>query len=384
MIITKISRNAGTTIVRVVCAVAFAVFTFTYLYFYQADVLAATQHVLSNGATHYDRTIGAVLITFGLMLIQWAVHTVARLNGLTHALTYIPSALFLAALTAVSPDVEGRFSWGAWWWLLPLLLLLWGSMVYVAKLIPLRHYRSWFFLLSLWVNVLSLSAICMVVGLIGNDNDVFHYRMRAECCLLRGDIDGTLLAGKKSKETDASLTMLRAYALARKGQLGEKLFNYPITSHSSDLLPMRSSGNAQCIMFPTDSIYKFLGARPLVKQDMSSYLSVLTTTDKATSAVADYRLCALLIDRDLDAFVKLLPQYYAIDDNLPRHYREALTLYTHLRSNPTIVYHNTVMDTDFADLQALERKQPNASARRLALYDQYGSTYWCYYEDRGK
>lgn len=381
MILTKISRNAGITIVRVVCAVVFAAFSFAYLYFYQADVMAAAQHALSGGATHYDRTVGAALITVGLLLLQCAVYAFTRLKGLTHALTYVPSAAFLAAMTTMSPNAEGHIAYISWWWLLP-LALLWGGAVFVAMQIPSRRYRPWFFLLSLWVNVLTLCAVCACTGLAGEGNDVYHYRMRAESCLLRGDIDGALLAGGRSKETDASLTMLRAYALSRKGELGDKLFTYPITGRSADLLPMRSGGEARCVMLPADSIYRFLGARPLVKQGMTTYLNVITATRKATPAVADYRLCALLIDRDLDGFVKLLPRYYNIGDSLPRHYREALTLYTHLRSTPAIVYHNAVMDTDFDDLQALERKHSAANARRLAVYDQYRGTYWRYYDEK--
>ena len=50
---------------RVMCAILFLCFSFLYLYEYQADVLAVAQHVLSDGQTHYNRTIGAVLITAG-------------------------------------------------------------------------------------------------------------------------------------------------------------------------------------------------------------------------------------------------------------------------------------------------------------------------------
>ena len=53
-----------------VCLLVFVVFTFVYLYFYQADVLAAGQHVLSGGQTHYRRLVGAVLITLVLLILQ--------------------------------------------------------------------------------------------------------------------------------------------------------------------------------------------------------------------------------------------------------------------------------------------------------------------------
>ena len=51
---------------RLLCAIVFCTFSFCYLYFYQADILAVEQHLLSGGKTHYDRTIGAVLITVAL------------------------------------------------------------------------------------------------------------------------------------------------------------------------------------------------------------------------------------------------------------------------------------------------------------------------------
>ena len=76
---------------RVMCAVVFFVFTFCYLYFYQADVLAMAQHVLSGGKTRYNSLIGAVLITLVLYLLQLLVFAVTRLYKRAHALTYFPS-----------------------------------------------------------------------------------------------------------------------------------------------------------------------------------------------------------------------------------------------------------------------------------------------------
>ena len=55
----------------VTCAIVFLTFTFCYLFLYQAESLAYLQHTLSGGKTHYDRTIGAVIITFVLQLIQY-------------------------------------------------------------------------------------------------------------------------------------------------------------------------------------------------------------------------------------------------------------------------------------------------------------------------
>lgn len=369
-------------IVKMVCAVIFVLFSFSYLYFYQADVLAAVQHVLSDGVTHYNRTVGAVLITVALLLLQWAVSSFMRWGLWSYALTYFPSLLVLAVMTSPHLDTGGELSWGCWGWLFPLLLVVW--LLVASFLIKLQSMpvQGGLFPVAFWINVATLCATCLFVGLVGNGNDVFHYRMRVESLLMEGRYDEAIETGQKSLATDANLTMLRIYALAKKGELGEKLFTFPLKGESTDMVPMIKAGGVTCVIYPVDSLYKFLGARPLSTQDTKTYLDVLTRTHKATRAVADYRLCGYLIDRNLDGFVRLLPRYYKINDHLPRHYREALTLYTHLRSNPLIVYHNEVMDTDFNDLQDLERQYKEPNARRLAVFDQYGGTYWWYYDCR--
>ena len=60
----------STTALRAVCAIAFCVFAFVYVYFYQADTLSQTQYVLSGGKTIYNRTVGAILIPLVLILVQ--------------------------------------------------------------------------------------------------------------------------------------------------------------------------------------------------------------------------------------------------------------------------------------------------------------------------
>jgi len=94
----------------------------------------------------------------------------------------------------------------------------------------------------------------------------------------------------------------------------------------------------------------------------------------------DYILCGYLLDKNLDGFVNEVRRRYNLSSpSLPKHYREALTLYTHLRSNPILVFHNEVMDADYADFQKLVRKYSNAEERESHVRDSYGGTYWFYY-----
>ena len=84
------------------CAIVFLTFSFVWLYCFQADVLAAAQHVLSKGLTSYKPLVGALLITLVLQVLQLIVYALTRLRKRSHALTYLPSMLALAMITNIN------------------------------------------------------------------------------------------------------------------------------------------------------------------------------------------------------------------------------------------------------------------------------------------
>lgn len=373
-------QNSSTHAMHVVCAVIFLVFTWLYVYCGQSSVLAATQHVLSNGETTYSSSIGTPIILITLWLLQISVYLITRLWKNWHSLTYFPSMLLLLALTSAGCILDRGGSIGFWMWLIPLLLIVWGGVVYLLRqLQPMEAVNSTGGLFSKLMcnNVFGMVVMMALVLLLGNDNKVYSYRMRAEDDMIHGRYADACLAGSKSLQTDSSLTSLRIYALARQGELPQKLFTYPVEGSSRDLLP--DSSTVRWVMLPTDSLYHFLGVR--FKQPMAPmhYLNFILQHKLAKQPAADYLLCGYLLDCNLDAFVRHIGLYYNLNKPLPTHYREALTLYTHLRSHPFIVYHSTEMDADFQDLQQL-MQTPGSKAERFSnLRDTYGNTYWYYY-----
>ena len=178
------------------------------------------------------------------------------------------------------------------------------------------------------------------------------------------------------------LTMLRMYALSRRNELGERLFQYPVRGTGNDVLPVAGSKSRLLLLSP-DALWRHLGARPTATMNVQRYFRALERDTLATEAVRDYQLCANLIDRDLDAFVAHLKKYYPVSDSalhhLPRYYREALTLYTHLRAHPQLVYHHNVMDEDWDNMQELERTHSSKDERQTAIVKRYGDSYWYYY-----
>ena len=380
-------RNNSAISIRLMCAIVFWIFSFCYLYYFQTDILAVAQHVLSKGMTHYNPLVGAFLITLALYLLQLLVYAFLRLRKRSHALTYVPSMLILAMLTDISGNIDRHFSVGVWWWVFPLVIILWFPLVLLAR--ALRDIEPdsepvGLFSRAMWINMLMMCLLIIIVVSVGNTNAVFHYRMRAESALLAGDYQRALQQGHKSLETDADLQMIRMYALSRTGEMAERLFEYPVAGNSSTMLPVE--GQSHFAMYPVDSLYKYLGARPKGEMTTARYLELMQRRDSVDDKrIADYQLCGLLLDKRIDDFVSALRRHYTegdtLDiDRLPKHYREAMTLYTHLRSKPVMVYHNSVMDEDWRNLQELEAQYPDLTERKGRVEEHYRGTYWYYYE----
>lgn len=378
-----IPNQRGTLLPRVICSIVFCCFTFLYLYVYQADVLALTQHVLSDGQTIYNKTIGAVLITFILYLLHVGIYSVSRLPGIGYALTYFPSLLLLTVITGISGDVADSFSFGYWYIATPLLLLccflgIWA----IWKMLPKQDLRRPYGIFSqtMWLNLIALVGMFLLVCLFSNHNDMFHYRSKMEVAIAKHQYEKALEVGKNAQKTDSNLVMLRAYALSKTGKMGERLFEYPSVGGSHALLP--DGHSVKILMTPAADVFRYVGV--VVKQQMPvlRYLEYIDRHKLAKKAAADYLLCAYLLDKDLDKFAEYLPKYYPVDSLLPKHYQEALVLYTHSRAHPKIVYHHDVVDADYQDYQAMAKKYPEDLVRKTKIRDIYGKTYWYYYQYR--
>ena len=211
--------NNGTITHKVMCAICFLLFSFLWLYEFQADVLAVAQHVLSHGVTQYDRFVGALVTTAVLYVLQLCIAAITKLSRRTHALTYFPSMLILAVISDVNSDIDLQFSLGAWLWVFPLLLVVWIGGVWLARQMILygidEERDKNLVSRKLWLNLLQMTMMMLGVAFVGNTNAVFHYSAHAEVALMNNDFDEALRVGEKSLETNERLTMLRAFALSK-------------------------------------------------------------------------------------------------------------------------------------------------------------------------
>ena len=376
-------EDGSATVVRTVCAIVFLLFVAIYVFFYQEDTLALTQHLLSGGKTVYSRVIGGSIIIIILALIQFSVAKLMQKKPLCiFAMSCFPSLYILAMLTDY--DLLSSMSpWGLWAILMPVVVALWWGVVYfLGELLRYRYpdngHEEGYMARTIGCNIFLLAAMMIGVGLMSMSNDITHYRLRMERLLMHGEYAKALEVGKKSDKSDANLTMLRVFALAHEGRLGDELFKYPVRGTSASIVPELYDG--KMLMLSPDSVYRMLGAIPRHGQTTKNYLKAIVKSGQATKAAIEYQLCGMLIDKDLDGFVNLLMKTHKIDDTLPLHYREALILYTHRRSSPKVVYRNTVMDTDYDDMQRLEAETKSPGERRIQIYKQFSGTYWEYFD----
>ena len=373
-------KQDSSTTTRLVCAVLFVIFSFSWLFWFQGDTLAVAQHVLSGGVTHYNHLVGAVIITFVLLLLQIGVHAIIRLSRRTHAVTYLPSMLLLGILS--SYDVATGYCWSRWAWLFPLILIVWGGAVWLARHVyPFendRHQPTGVFSKRTWLNVLQMVAMMVGVALISNTNAVFHYTTHAEVALGKGDTTEALHVGGRSQETDESLTMLRLFALSLNGHVGDSLFCYPIKGGSSDMLPLTGS-KSRLLLLPDSILWQHFGRQPDSLMTVRRYLDSLEVDTMATAAFRDYRLAGYLIDSNLDSFAVTLPRYYSsmVPDSLPIHYREAMVLFEQQRD--TLILGDSLTTMRWHDFLRFDSIYPTRSERQIRMEPPHTHTYWFYY-----
>ena len=111
------------------------------------------------------------------------------------------------------------------------------------------------------------------------------------------------------------------------------------------------------------------------------HAQVVSALRRQVSVMADYRLCALLLDKNLPQFVDEISRYYpavadSVDDiraALPRAYREALAIIAPQWTDSATLQRYY----DYAAM--VDTLSTPRQRRNLTLYEQ-GRTYWWYFD----
>lgn len=373
-------RSNDTAISGIACAIVFCVFCFIYLFFYQEDLLTMEQHILSGGLTKYNATAGAIIITALLMIVQQGIDNATGKCIEYPALTYFPSALLLAVLTDISPDVDKGYHLGKWTWLAPALAIVFCAMAYASASTKESNETQErdTAVQKLWNNMLIIAALLLFTCTTANTDRTFHTRMRIENLIANGLYREALKVRSTNAEKDSTATMLRFYALAKEGKLGEKLFEYKPYGGSAALLPNGKS--TRCMICSNNEILRFVAEPAVQEMGTMKYLTWMRKHGFAKRPLLDYLLCAYLLDKKIDLFAKEIAKMKVQNySKLPKHYKEALILYNHIRSTPRIEFKDDIMDADYQDMIATARSSTDKATAKALTDKAYGNTYWYYY-----
>lgn len=361
-----------------ICNIVFVSFCFCYLYYYQADLLSLMQYTYSDGQTHYNHLWGAVLTALLLLSVNLLA---IRRNKEFHtfsAWTFFPSAILLTFITGGRQTEDLNLSFG----FIACMSLI-AVCLYVIFSKCIRNFirtnsekiNNNPFIKNLWINLLIITVQFMYVCAFSNSDRLFHARLHVLQSLCEKDYDEALSTIVKLETSDRQLTTLIVYTLSKKNMLAERLFEYPLRGGSVSLLP----DSTLTSKFGFDEIYHHLNLK-IPGNQIHNSIEFIRHGKGINKQAADYILCGYLMDKNLDAFVENITKYYDINDLLPKHYREALTLYVHSHTAPKVIFKNSIMDADFQDYQNMEHDITDTEERKNKLRDTYGNTYWYYYQ----
>ena len=386
-------RTSGSTIaLKAVCATIFAVFLIKFIYSFQGDVLAMIQYAWSGHETHYDRTIGTVVIVAVCAIVTGIFLPMSRLPISLYSLHFAPAVMLVTALTSVEVDADGKVT------MEPVGLI--GSLTILLTVIILsrmdfsvyshsdyRHVplfsHTWFInmLLSLLVMV---SAFCL-----SNNDRVLHTQLAVERLCSERKYKEAAALGLPQHDHGSSLTMLRALSLSRQPfgkytMLGERLFCYNIDGRESMqgiLIRQGRGGEPRFLLHHGYGQWQALGFVPRnLNEPAERYLLRELRRGTSRPAAVDYLLCNYLLRKQLRNFVEAFHKYYKIEkgDDLPKNYAEALTMYYGSTAADSS-YVSPAMKADYRDFMTMMRKYKVSDGRQARIRDAYFGTYWYYY-----
>lgn len=394
--------------INIVCCLLFVLFCFLYLYLFQGELMSMAQHIYSHGRTVYHIFLYSFLLTLGFSFIGLALTFYIHVPIRCKALLWFPSFWALGMLTDVHIQLLEGDSQGSG--VLPFVItaIIWAVSLFLCKQINENRGENASLSELMWPNLLLLFASMSFTTMVGNTDRRSHYELRMEELTCNEEFEDVLDMSCRDAHPTRCIMYLRAYSLSRMGLLGQRLFEYDGTLGSDCLLPS-----------PTDSLRPanmpaimrdYLGGFPIHDMNATHFLQYLASDTLAKEPVRDYLLTAFLLDRNLTAFADSLVSFYAPKDslslaerekqnekksryrnkkaepepvklkNLPRHFAEALLLYSRQTEKPVAVLEDDFILENYLGFQeAYKRFEDDEQQREYYCSDYYRGTYWVYY-----
>lgn len=367
-------------VVAFTCATLFIIFSFFFVAKYQAPLFELVYDKWATGKLDFNPYVwGATVATVLTVLALWLNKFTGFQREWT-AMAYLPSVLILSFISDIDRTLYtgGGSLWG-WIVIFVVGFLIYLFLSFVLRRILFEKIKSAAMSANriIWRNLLIFVIFFCVAGSLSNGEENFKREALVESYYKRGDVSAALSVGNKSLDASRELTAQRAYIMASEGLLGEMLFEYPQLYASKGLLP----GKLRTSALVPDSVYNMLGATPGENESSSAFFDRIATNDSLSPVVKDYYLSALLLDKRLVEFTRRLPELYPgiAHDSLPKHYREALKLYSEIDGTFTPDFTNDELTVLFDSLKSIENSHDDVFVRGNYVRKSFGKTYWWYF-----
>ena len=367
-------------VVAYTSATLFALFTFFYVVVYQSPLMEAFYDYIATGKLEYNEYVVAGILTAALTLLALWLNRFARFQREWTAMAYLPSALILAFITDIDRSVyTGGGSWLGWSVIFIVGLLVYVSLAFVLQRVLFEKIKSLAMSANrvIWRNIIILTLQFALVGTLSNGEENFKREALVVSYNKDGEVEKALSVGYKSLDASQQLTAIRAYVMAANGLLGERVFEYPQLYGSAGLL----LDVTQTSPFVPDTLYSLFGEKPSDGESVSDFLSRVAHKDSVPSVVKEYYLTSLLLDKHIMLFKNELDRMLGVydPDSLPKHFREALVLYSDIDTLYNIPLSSDTLFQELDSLRRVELKYDDPVVRGNYVRKEFGRTYWWYF-----
>ena len=313
--------------INIVCGVLFIVFSTVYLIYFQNDLIEAVHCSISKGNKDFNIIPAAIIIITILLIMRWGLNLLMKLRGNLSALAYLPSFLGLVTMTAFGRDLYTDCNSYIWWWLMPLLTVAFVIVVVAIRkamrikgqtAVELTNGLIWNITLML---IMSIGTVCL-----GNTDRYMHNELRMENLIAKDNNAEALKVAGKSLKATRTMTALRMLAMTKEEDTGEMLFKFPQYYKENGLF--FDDDPTKTLRYTNDSIYSFLGERPMTGERKMDYLKRLAYRgDTCYYNARLYYMAGLMLEKDIDGYAKALKDFDIKGDSLKRYFKEAALMY---------------------------------------------------------
>ena len=366
-------------VVVALSATLFAVFSFLFVAKFQTPLLELLYKKVATGKLEYNAYVAGASISIFLTLFALWMNRYTGFKREWTALSYLPSSILLAFITDIDRSLYiGGYNYQKWIIVALIGVFAYASFSYVLRRVLFAKIKNVAMSANriVWRNLEIFVVLFCLVGFLSNGEENFKREALVESYYRKGNVKKALEVGYLSNTVSQTLATQRAYILAKEGLLGEKLFEYPQPYSSDVLFPE----DVQVSPLVPDSVFSLIGVNPVPGEKMLETLKRAVESDSSTPAARDYYLSAMLLDRRLVEFAGTVASLYPdvkISD-MPKHYQEALVLYSNIDGS-VVDSDNNGMQKHFDAFKALEKQYDDPFVRANYMRRNFGRTYWWYY-----